>query len=312
MDYIAEKETILKTKIYPQNKQDDFESFWKDTVAQLRAVPLQIRRQKLSTPYDKTFSTYLIEYSTHDDTWVKAYFSCPKGATEKLPCVAVFHGGLQKKEIYPDIVATGVCCFAIDVRGQGGETLDKGVYHSGDYNGGFMTRGVLDKNEFYMKNIYLDAVRAMDVITQLKEVDPARIVTFGGSQGGAMSIVASALSGHSRKCYTYVTSYCCLKRRIELGTGVFKSVHGFLETYPNYTDTVMDTVSYFDINNLVSLLSAPAAFCLGLADPICIPEFVYSAYSHATCEKTMTMVPFAPHITPDPYKNFAYGEFADL
>ena len=312
MDYITEKETLLKAKVYPQTKPEGFESFWADAVAQLREVPLQIRRQKLTTPYDKTFSTYLVEFSTHDDTWVKAYFSCPAGATEKLPCVAVFHGGLMHKEIYPDILATGVCCFAVDVRGQGGETLDRGIYHSGDYNGSFMTRGILNKDEFYMRNIFLDAVRAMDVIAQLEEVDPDRIVTYGGSQGGALSIAASALSGRSQKCYTYVTSYCCLNRRIELGTGVFKSVHGFLETYPHYTDTAMDTVSYFDILNMVSLLSVPTAFCLGLADPICIPEFVYSAYSHATCEKTMMLVPFAPHTTPEPYKNFAYGEFAAL
>ena len=69
----------------------------------------------------------------------------------------------------------------------------------GDLNGALMTRGVLDKNEFYMKHIFLDAVREMDVIASLPEVDPERIVTYGGSQGGGLSVVASGLSGHSKR-----------------------------------------------------------------------------------------------------------------
>lgn len=312
MGYISDREEQLKKNVYPQTKRADFDAFWKRSVEELRSVPLEVRRKKVETPYDKTMTTYEITFNTHDDTWGRAWFSCPNGAKGKPPCVARFHGGSMKGEIYPDVVATGVCCFTMDVRSQGGRVMDKANYRTGDYNGGLMTRGVLDKNDFYMRNIYLDAVRVMDVIAELEEVDPERIVTLGGSQGGALSIVASALSGRSRKCYTFVASYNILHKRVELGSGIFKSTHEFLKVYPEHTDAVMETVSYFDVNNLVSLLKVPTSFCIGLADQICLPEFVYSVYTHAECEKELMMVPFCPHCYPDPYKAFVEFELAKL
>lgn len=309
--YIKQKEEALKGKIYAQTKRPDFEAFWEQALAQLRAVPIQVRRKKLETPYDKSFTTWALEYNTHDDTWVSAYFCCPNHAEGKLPCVVHFHGGSLSKIIAHDILATGVCCLSIDVRAQGGETVDRAVYHS-SFNEGLMTKGVLDKNEFYMKNIYLDAVRAVDVAAQLPEVDDKRIVTWGGSQGGALSITASALSGRSIKCYTNETSYCCIPRRIELGSRIYGSTHNFLKNYPQYTDQVLETVSYFDVNNMVSLLKVPTAFCLGLADDVCLPEFVYSAYTHATCEKSLHIIPFVPHMNHKVYTDFLHQELAQL
>ena len=311
MTFIEQKEEALKHKIIPQTAREDFEGFWQEAIRAMRAVPLSYTREKIKTPYDKTFTTYKIFYNTHDNTKVAAFFSCPNNATGKLPCVAHFHGGSLQKEIQPGILATGVCCFSIDVRSQGGETVDKADY-STDFNSGLMTLGVLDKNEFYMKNIYLDAVRAMDVIADLPEVDAARIVTYGGSQGGALSIVASALSGKSIKCYTNETSYCCIHRRVELGTRIFRNTYDFLKSYPHHTDAVMETVSYFDVNNMVSLLKVPTSFCLGLADDVCLPEFVYSAYTHATCEKELMMIPFTPHTTPKAYRELVFTELAKL
>ena len=313
MDYCQNKESLLAERVIEQNKKPDFEAFWEKQILALRAKPVTIQREKLNTPYEKTFLTYKVSYSTHDRTIVDALFSVPAGREdEKLPCVAYFHGGGGYKRIYHDVMSTGVCCFAIDVRSQGGTTVDMAEYRSGDRMGGLMSRGVLDKDNFYMKNIYLDAVRTMDVIASLPEVDPSRIVTYGVSQGGALSIVASALSGRSKKCYSLVTSYCCLQQRTESGSGVFEATHAFLRNYPEHTDTVMETLSYFDIINMVSHLKVPVSFCLALSDKICLPPYVYSAYHHANCEKDIKMYPFTPHDPARDYVYFAHNEFAAL
>lgn len=313
MLYEDKKEEVLRGKVIPQNEKGDFKEFWENQVQMLRQKPIKYTRNKIKTPYDKTFDSYEIFYNTHDDTIVHAYYSVPSHKEgEKLPCVAYFHGGGGKGSVIPNVLATGVCCFAIDVRSQGGETADKAVYDVEDVYCGLMTKGVTDPNNFYMKHIYLDAVRAMDVIAMLPEVDTNRIVTFGMSQGGALSIVASALSGLSVRCFASEPSYNCIWERIEAGSGVFGAVKKFIRNRPKLADTVMDCVTYFDVNNMASLLDCPADLCLGLEDPVCLPEFVYSVYTHISGEKKLMMVPFALHSLVEEYYTHFMQELSEL
>ena len=153
---------------------------------------------------------------------------------------------------------------------------------------------------------------AMDVVSSLPEVDPERIVTFGGSQGGALSIAASALSGKSQHCFSSITSYCCLDQRTELGSGMFRSLHEYLQQHPVEKEQALGTLTYFDTLNMVSLLKVPVSFCLCLADPICLPEFVYSAYAHTPGEKEIDFYPNIGHRQPQAWRYYAYTKISKL
>ena len=147
-----QQEEQLKQQIIPQTMESDFEEFWKNAVASLRAVPLHVERKLLDLPY-KTFKAYEITFNTHDETMVRGYFCVPNaGEGEKLPCVAVFHGGGGYRGIHAEIVATGVCTFSMDTRSQGGKTFDRAFYEDVcDYNGsGIMAHGLADKENHYM------------------------------------------------------------------------------------------------------------------------------------------------------------------
>ena len=75
-------------------------------------------------------SSYVL-YETFRRHLMPAYYSVPfHKEGEKLPCVANFHGGGGKGSVMPAVLATGVCCFAMDVRSQGGQTADKAVYEA--------------------------------------------------------------------------------------------------------------------------------------------------------------------------------------
>ena len=316
MSYISEKEAVLKTRIIPQTKKEDFEQFWLDNVKKLRSKPLEFTKTKIKTPYDKTFTTYEVIFNTIDDTKVHAYFSHPNNMTKKLPCVAVFGGGGSSRDIYPQFVSTGVCVFAMDNRSQGGVTFDKADYSMGDgYHGNpgaLLSYDLLNKDNYYLRNLYLDAVRAIDVIASLEEVDTTKIVTYGMSQGGALSIVSASLSGKVLRTFPVVPSYGCLPQRVEAGSGVFSSVKAYLTSHPLHVDKVFETLSYFDMNNMVSLLKVPSAFNLGMIDPVCIPEFVYSVYTHTIGEKEMHFAPFTGHIISPDFMQYMLYEFVKL
>ena len=79
------------------------------------------------------------------------------------------------------------------VRGQQGRSADNVISSSG-FAAGWLTKGILDKNEYYYRGVYLDAVRAVEVLASMEGVDSTRIGVMGSSQGGAITLAVSALS----------------------------------------------------------------------------------------------------------------------
>ena len=75
---------------------------------------------------------------------------------------------------------------------------------------------------------------------------------------------------------------------------------------------MFDTVSYFDVNNMASLLQVSTDVCIGLQDPVCLSEFVYSVYTHILGEKKLKMYPFAIHVMPEAYYMFFLSELVKL
>src|SRR5690606_26112386 len=50
-----------------------------------------------------------------------------------------------------------------------------------------------DRDQYYYKRVYLGCVRAVDYLYSLAEFDGSNLMVWGGSQGGALSIVTAAL-----------------------------------------------------------------------------------------------------------------------
>lgn len=90
----------------------------------------------------------------------------------------------------------GYAYFWMDTRGQGsvwsvGDTPDP-VGSTASFPV-FMTRGVLDRRDYYYRRLLTDCVRTIDAMVDLPFVDAARIAVCGDSQGGGMSIAAAGL-----------------------------------------------------------------------------------------------------------------------
>ncbi len=74
----------------------------------------------------------------------------------------------------------GYAAFGMLVRGQHSST-DTSVSPHGHVPG-WMTKGILDKDTYYYRGVYLDAVRALEVISGFDEVDETRIAVIGGAR----------------------------------------------------------------------------------------------------------------------------------
>ena len=65
---------------------------------------------------------------------------------------------------------------------------------TGAATNGYMTRGIDDPADYYYRRVFTDAVRAVDAIRMLPQIDADRLAVTGGSQGGGIALAAGALS----------------------------------------------------------------------------------------------------------------------
>ena len=296
MGYIDEQAKELYHYLPAQTKQPDFDQFWEDTLAQSAALPLDAVVEEITDYPLKGMKIYHVTYKGFEGVPVTAWFITPAQMDGPVPCILHYHGFSDFKGlpyIYTHFVMMGYAVFAIDVREQGGDTGNT-AYHGG-MAGNVITKGLLDKNTYYFRGVIMDAVRAVDFVCTRPEVDTTRLVTNGGSQGGALSLSVSALDRRIALTFADIPSNCMLTERVRTETGSYGQVANYLRRYPDRTDKVLETLSYFDLVNLTERITSPVFASVGLKDNVCPAKLFFAAYNRITAPKQIDIQPFMGH-----------------
>jgi cephalosporin-C deacetylase len=188
----------------------------------------------------------------------------------------------------------GYAVIAIDVRGQG-ETGDYSHYSS-DALGSWVTKGILDNEEYYYRKVYMDGVRVIDFACSRDEIDPERIGLMGASMGGGITLAVAALDDRPKLAVADIPNMCDLGLAIQQKfEGSLTFVESFLHRYPKKIERVYETLSYFDNLNLVQKISCRTRMSVGLKDLICPPQPIFGVYNHVKAPKSLEVYPFSGH-----------------
>lgn len=280
----------------PLTKNPDFTVFWEKSLAQGRGVPLHPEREKCEFPY-RSIEVYRISYCGYDQTPLIGWFLLPVERSEKLPCVLCYHGFGGARAFphhYLPLTDLGCAVLAMDVRGQNGESGDLTGYRTGG-GASVMCHGLLDKEEYYLRRLYIDAVKAIDFAALQPEVDSGRILVNGGSQGGALSMAAACLDRRVSYCFCDVPSNSDLPNRVQGFHGSFSAVSDYLKSHPCQEAQVYDTLSYFDLMNMAEWISCPVFASVGLKDTVCPAKCYYASYNRIRAEKEIHVYPLSGH-----------------
>lgn len=279
----------------------DLEEFWNRTLSEAEKRKPAGKRELVETPF-AAMDVYHVTYQGYDDTPLKGWYMVPRFAAERsLPCVVVFHGysgGKGYPEQYADWLMLGVAVFAVDVRGQGGET---GNRLANDYGmtRGWMTQGILDKESCYYKAVAVDAVKAIEWAAIQPEVDAKRVAVTGDSQGGGITLLAAALSMTPAVVAANIPNMCHMDFGLLNSTGSLTEAADFVHRFPQHLDEVLHTLSYFDMVHLAPRIDIPVMVSVGLKDTVCMPETVFAAYNRISSEKILNVFPFTGHAVSD-------------
>jgi len=211
----------------------------------------------------------------------------------------VFHGYSGSKSVpaaHLRWALQGFHVFAVDTRGQDGDTPDNQPYPNGAATG-HMTRGIDDPAAYYYRFAYMDAVRAVQVVRAEPEIGP--VLLAGRSQGGGLTVAVAALSTDERIALAMpdVPYLCHFARAVEIFTdGPYSELVNHWRAHPDRVERNFRTLSYFDGMNLAPRVSCPTLLSLGLLDTICAPSTGFAVYNHlGTAEKSIAIYPFNGH-----------------
>ncbi|WP_431043045.1 acetylxylan esterase [Streptomyces sp. P1-3] len=300
-----------------------FDAFWRDT------------RTAESHPLDPVFTetpTALTAATVHDVSFagarghrIAAWLIVPRhaaagdpAARPPVPCVVQFLGYGEGRGAPLDWLlwpAVGLATLVVDTRGQGGANLRPGdtpdpVGQIHPQIPGFVTRGLLDPAEYYYRDAYVDAVRAVDTALAHRAVDPDRIAVSGCSQGGLLSLAAAAL--HDRVAAALVESpfLCDVTAPAQFpDRQPYRELLRFCQFHPQHAERALETLAFFDGVALAERAVCPALFSLGLRDQVCSPASVAATYHHYAGPKQISVWPFAGHAEPNGYQRRAEVEF---
>lgn len=270
---------------------EDFDDFWRETLASSRARAHAPTLTPHATPLS-TVEVFDVTFSGFAGDPVKAWLTLPRGAARPLPAVVEYLGygggrGLPIDRLFWS--AAGYAHLLMDTRGQGsgwgsgGQTADP--HPAGPSVPGFVTRGIEDPSAYYYRRVFTDAVLAVDAVRALPEVDASRVAVTGGSQGGGIALAVAGLRDDLVAAMPDVPFLCHFERAVGMtGADPYQEVVRYLAVHRGAQEQVFSTLSYFDGVNFARRASAAALFSVALLDPVCPPSTVFAAYNQYAAE----------------------------
>ena len=294
-------------KIEPYTKMpSDFDSFWAGNLEELSKVPLDFTMTPSPKYTTDKMDCWLVNLKvSKQGQSIYGYLFIPKGAKPGSCPIVLCPPGAGIKTIKEPLRhryygENGCIRFEMEIHGLNPEMTDEAFKEiskafSGRENG-YLQNGLDNKDNYYMKRVYLACVRAIDFLTTLPEWDGRNIAVQGGSQGGALAIVTAGLDKRVTAC---VANHPALSDMAGYKAGRAGGYPHFFRVDGMDTPEKLNTMAYYDVVNFARRVKCLVYMTWGYNDDTCPPTTSYAVYNVITSPKEALITPVNEHWTSE-------------
>lgn len=297
--------SVDKIKPYTQEPQD-FRSFWQKNVEELKQVPMSYTKELYKDYCTDKIDCYLVKLQIDKmGHSMYGFLFYPKNAQPGKHPVVLCPPGAGIKTIKDPMrnkyyAENGFVRFEVEIHGLdpriSSETFGEISRAFNDRNGGYLANGLENKDIYYMKHVYVGLVRCIDFLTSLPEWDGKNVAVQGGSQGGALAIIAAGLDSRVTQC---------VANHPALSDMAGYAAKGGTGGYPHFcrqpqilsNKDCLNTLAYFDVVNFARYVKAPTYLTWGYNDVTCPPTTSYAVWNTLKCIKESLLTPINEHWT---------------
>ena len=285
----------------------DFQQFWQDNIAEAEKFPLTYTKELAKEYCTDKIDCYLVKLMLNSSQCIYGYLFYPKDAQPGKHPVVLCPPGAGIKTIKEPLKRKYYAeqgCIRLETEIHGLDprmTTEQFAEISAAFNGrdnGYLENGIDSRERYYMKRVYISLVRALDLLTSLPEWDGKNVIVQGGSQGGALSIVAAGLDPRVTQCIVNHPALADMAGYSEPGrTGGYPHMHkiGGNVLTPNN----MQTLAYYDVVNFARHVKAEVYMTWGYNDETCPPTTSYAVWNTLDCPKEALITPVNEHWTSE-------------
>lgn len=254
----------------------DFREFWNGNLAKLAKVDLRPTMELVPEKCTDKVKVYHISYRNINGTRMYGMLTMP-AKEGKYPGILRFPGaGIGEKggDITHAaqgaiILEMGIHGIPVNYRGNIYEDLGNGPLQN------YPEQNMDNRDTYYYKRVYLGCVKGIDFLLSLPQCN-GNIGTFGGSQGGALSIVTSALDKRVKAAVAYFPALSDMEGYCHNRAGGWPHI---FKSEANRTKEIINTIRYYDVANFARIMETPIHFLYGYNDITCAPTTTRSTYN---------------------------------
>ena len=283
----------------------DFKEFWNKNKQELNSFPLTYTKELAKEYCTDKIDCYLVKLQINKQGQsVYGYLFYPKNAKKKNCPVVLCPPGAGIKTIKEPLrhkyyAEQGCIRLEMEIHGLNPTMTTeefKEISTAFGNESNYLNINLDNKDNYYMKRVYMACVRAIDLLTSLPEWDGKNVIVQGGSQGGALAIVTAGLDERVTLC---VANHPALSDMAGFKAERADGYPHFSRTPGMDTPEKIKTMSYYDVVNFARLVKAHTYITWGFNDDVCPPTTSYAAYNVLTCPKEALITPINEHWTSE-------------
>jgi cephalosporin-C deacetylase-like acetyl esterase len=280
----------------------DFDHFWDSSINAGKKVPLDPRMKLIEERSNGPLNIYEVSFRNGSvGARVYGILCVPKKEGKYPVALKVPGAGVRPYRGDSALAVNGIITLEIGIHGIS-VTLPVEVYN--DLSAGALLNypqaNLDDRNRYYYNRVYLGCIRSIDFLCSLPQADTSRVAVYGGSQGGALTIVTAALD---RRIKYASALYPALS---DMNGYALNRAGGWPHTFSPGAPASLNTeqkvlvASYYDVVNFAKRVRVPGFYSWGFNDETCPPTSTYAAYNQITAPKELFITKESGHaMTPE-------------
>ena len=279
----------------------DFDAFWAKTLKQAAKVPMEVEIVPLPEKSSDKVKVSMVKIQCYEKgNYVYGYLQEPNDGLKHPVMLHPPGAGVKRINPTPWFAQEGFITLTIGINGIPMDATDEEIkakqveLNRGDY----AYIGLESKEQYYYRKVYAALVRCIDFLVSLPNFDGVNVGVTGGSQGGALSIVAAALDPRIDFLASFYPALCDLSGYAygnRAGGWPRMLAPGSKRELSVSVDQMFETLSYYDVLNFARRIKVPGFYSYGYNDNTCPPTSVCAAINQVTAPKVIEITPSSAH-----------------